>query len=116
MPRHAVAQRGLSKRQAVTALEKEATVLTLFFGGECNQSLIQVAAQYYVPATRAGFRTASLFATETAVANRYGSSQAIPGSLLLITINPHSLRLTHPETGPAQGSIDQSLLLRFSLT
>jgi hypothetical protein len=112
---HPITQGGLLQGQTVLTLEKEAAVLSLLFRGECNQSLIQFAAQYYTPSACARFCPACVVASKKSAANRYHTCPGIPGSLLLITINPHGLGLTHPELGPAKKSIDQPLLLRLSL-
>src|SRR5258707_6130655 len=66
---HPITKGGLLQGQTVLTLKKEATAFALLFRGECNQSLIQFAAQYYVPPTCGGFYAAGLFATETSVSN-----------------------------------------------
>ena len=112
---HPITQSGLFQRQPVLTLEKEAAVPSLLFRGECSQSLIQFTTQHHVPPTCGGFYAAGLFATETAVANRYRSSQGIPGSLLLIVaVDPHSLSLADSESRPTQKSVDRSFLLSLS--
>src|SRR5258708_24830649 len=113
---HPITQGGLFQRQPVLTLKKKATAVALLFGGECNQRLIQFAAKYYVPAARAGFCAAGRSAAETSVSDRYGGSQGIPGSLLLVVVvDPHSLDLANSKSGATQESVDQSLLFRLRL-
>lgn len=113
---HPITQGGLLQGQTVLTLKKEATAFALLFRGECNQSLIQFAAQYYVPSARAGFCAAGRSAAETSVSDRYGGSQGIPGSLLLVVaVDPHSLDLANSKSGATQESVDQSLLFRLRL-
>jgi hypothetical protein len=104
---YTVSQRGLSRRKTVETLEKEVVVITLFFDGGWNQSLIQLTSEHHVPSARAGFCAACLFATETAIADQF----SIPRSLLLVVIDPHSLNLANSESRATQDGIGQSLLL-----
>src|SRR5260370_38557305 len=113
---HPITQCGLFQRQPVLTLEKEAAVVSLLFRGERNQRLIQFAAKYYVPSACAGFYAAGRSAAETSVSDRYGGSQGIPGSLLLVVaVDPHSLDLANSKSGATQESVDQSLLLSLSI-
>src|SRR5258708_27453179 len=66
--------------------------------------------------TCGGFCAAGRSAAETSVSDRYGGSQGIPGSLLLVVaVDQHSLDLANSKSGATQESVDQSLLLRLSL-
>jgi hypothetical protein len=113
---HPITQGGLFQRQLVLTLKKKATAVALLFRGKCNQRLIQFAAEYDVPSAGAGFCAAGRSAAETSVSDRYGASQGIPGSLLLVVaVDPHSLDLANSKSGATQESVDQSLLLRLSL-
>src|SRR5258708_804253 len=113
---HPITQGGLLQGQTVLTLKNEATAFALLFRGECNQSLIQFTAQYYAPSARAGFCAAGRSAAETSVSDRYGGSQGIPGSLLLVVaVDPHSLDLANSKSGATQESVDQSLLFRLRL-